>query len=772
MTETPKQAARRLSAQAIKEGFKPEALHEYQDAKGNILFHRIRLKHPNGEKWIRPMYPNGHDYEIGEPEFPNSKTLYQLPQLIARPADPVWFVEGELCADALAKLGVLTTTSGGSTSASKADFSPLANRDLIIWPDNDEAGLRHAQEVAEKLIAVGASVRLVDITNLNLPPKGDAVDWLVLQPIAAQDDLDALPLVDYVKAKHSPVELEAAAPGKSQATRLIELAQTAELFHEANGKGYATLKINGHQETWPIGSKGFKSWLRQQFYLARRRGASSSALQDALGTIEALALYEGVERCVHLRVATYEGRIYIDLCNTHWRTIEVSADGWQVVDAPVRFIRTPGMHPLSEPVSGDINLIFDYLNVAEQDRCLMLAWLIAALRPTGPYPVLILQGEQGTAKSTAAKVLRSLVDPSGVPLRTAPRDGRDLMIAAHNGWVIALDNLSALSPRLSDDLCQIATGGGFTTRELYSDTDEILIDVQRPIILNGIDDIATRQDLIDRSIIINLQPIADDKRKPETEFWRAFNEDKPALLGALLDRVSLALRELPNTRPLRLSRMADFEVWAMAGEPQDEKGAFIQTYRGNRQSAIESGLEGSPVATVLRELLDKDQQLEGTATELLSRLNEHVQDRTRQLRSWPKSARNLSSQLRRLATALRSIGIETAFPLRHGQAKTLRIFASQPSHASQAQAEQTLKRDAKDTTRDANPDELSPCSIHKWDAGTQRDAKIPALFKTNPPQWTKPTFEIIPNSPRGIPWHTLYPPNRTTIDGGPWRMRI
>jgi hypothetical protein len=243
------------------------------------------------------------------------------------------------------------------------------------------------------------------------------------------------------------------------------------------------------------------------------------------------------------------------------------------------------------------------------------------MRPTGPYPVLILQGEQGTAKSTAAKVLRLLIDPSAAPLRTAPRDERDLMIAARNGWIIALDNLSGLSSWLSDALCRIATGGGVSTRELYSDTDEVLIDVQRPIILNGIDDIATRQDLIDRSIIINLETIADNKRKPEAEFWRFFNTCKLAILGALLDRVSRALQQLSDTRLANLPCMADFAVWVTAAEPESEKHQFITAYRGNRQSAIESGLEGSPVATALREVINPNSPFEGTATELLNRLN-------------------------------------------------------------------------------------------------------------------------------------------------------
>ncbi|MDQ3797605.1 MAG: hypothetical protein M3294_08615, partial [Pseudomonadota bacterium] len=202
------------------------------------------------------MCLNGHGYEIGEPEFPNGKPLYNLPQLLACSADPVWFVEGELCADRLTELGVLSTTSGGSTSATHADFAPLAKRRVIIWPDNDEPGLRHACQVADRLIELGASVHLVDVARLDLPDKGDVVDWLELHPGATDADLDKLPMVDYVKAKSAALEAEAGTSRKSQATRLIELAKTVELFHDADGKAYALLETNGHQETWLIRSKG------------------------------------------------------------------------------------------------------------------------------------------------------------------------------------------------------------------------------------------------------------------------------------------------------------------------------------------------------------------------------------------------------------------------------------------------------------------------------------------------------------------------------------
>src|SRR5680860_596859 len=214
MNETPQQAARRLAAKAINDGYKPEALHEYKGIDGNIIYWRMRLKHPDERKWIRPMYLNGRGYEIAEPQFRNGKPLYRLPELSASPNDPVWFVEGEWAADHLARIGVLATTSGSAESAKHADLSPLAKRDVIIWPGNDEPGLRHAQEVAERLAASGATVRLVDIAKLNLPVKGDVMDWLALYPDATVAVLDRLPMVAYAKAEEwsepNPIKAELA----------------------------------------------------------------------------------------------------------------------------------------------------------------------------------------------------------------------------------------------------------------------------------------------------------------------------------------------------------------------------------------------------------------------------------------------------------------------------------------------------------------------------------------------------------------------------------
>ena len=241
--------------------------------------------------------------------------------------------------------------------------------------------------------------------------------------------------------------------------------------------------------------------------------------------IEAKARFDAPERAVHVRVGGMDGKIYLDLCDETWRAVEIDVNGWRVVDSPpVRFRRAAGMLPLPLPVAGgSIEELRPFLNVRSEnndfDFILTVAWLLAALRDRGPYPVLALFGEQGTAKSTFAEILRMLVDPNTMLSRAPPREDRDLFIAAMNGHVLVFDNISDLADWISDTLCRLSTGGGFATRQLYTDQDEVLLNAIRPSILNGIEDVVNRPDLADRAICLTLQPIPDDKRRLETELW-------------------------------------------------------------------------------------------------------------------------------------------------------------------------------------------------------------------------------------------------------------
>jgi hypothetical protein len=255
--------------------------------------------------------------------------------------------------------------------------------------------------------------------------------------------------------------------GPTQADILLDLAQAAELFHTADSTGYVDLDFNGHRETWPIRSRGFRRWLARRFFEETAGAPNSEALQSALNVIEAKAHFDAPERIVHIRVGGLGGRIYLDLCDEAWRAVEIDSARWRVIDTPpVRFRRAAGMLPLPVPVAGgSIEDLRPYLNVrSNTDFILIVAWALAALRDLGPYPVLTLFGEHGTAKSTAAKILRALIDPNTAPLRALPREDRDLFIAAINGRVLVFDNISFLADWISDTLCRLATGGGFATR--------------------------------------------------------------------------------------------------------------------------------------------------------------------------------------------------------------------------------------------------------------------------------------------------------------------
>src|SRR5215213_6759747 len=203
--------------------------------------------------------------------------------------------------------------------------------------------------------------------------------------------------------------------------------------------------------------------------------------------------------------------------------------------------------PVPEKAVGAERLLRAFLNIREDDHdswYLLLAWLVQTRRPQGKFPILILQGEQGSAKSTVERILRALVDPSTAPLRTTPRNEHDLYIASTSSWVVAYDNISSLPQWLSDAICKLSTGGGFSTRTLYENREQELFDAIRPVILNGITDVATRPDLLGRSIIITMPPILEPKRKPESELWKELEEASPEILGFLFDAVSAALCNL------------------------------------------------------------------------------------------------------------------------------------------------------------------------------------------------------------------------------------
>ena len=451
---------------------------------------------------------------------------------------------------------------------------------------------------------------------------------------------------------------------QSRASRALELVQEsgAELWHDPDGEAYLDVRgEQGERRTLLVRSRACRTWLSGLLYRADGDAIGGQAATDAMDVLCAMAIHDGPQREVYVRIAEADGVIYLDLADETWRAVRITAKGWDLVDEPpVRFRRPQAMRPLPVPkrLSGAWEALRSLLNMTVNEAwVLSVAWLVGTFR-TGPYPILGMAGEHGTGKTTAGRVFRGLVDPSKAPLRSPPRDDQALVIAARNGHVLALDNLSRMPDWLSDALCRIATGGGYSARELYTDGDEVVFADRRPIILTSIECVATRGDLADRTIAVEMPLIPEDKRRTEAEMVKELDRIRPGVLAALLDAVVFGLRRRNEVRLDRLPRMADFALWVVACEPALpwDEGAFLEAYAAARDHSVRNSIDADPVATVLVELLDSEGPWTGTTTELLAALNARRDEGIFPPNDWPDSAQKLGGRLKRAAPSLRAAG--------------------------------------------------------------------------------------------------------------------
>jgi hypothetical protein len=709
-----------------------------RDLAGRIVALRVRRdEKTEGGKYLWISSKKGGGPGPGSP--------VHVPLEINGPVELARLTEGELKADlatVLSRLPTLGTPGAGIWKPALEVLRKLGCKTVRLAFDADS---RTKPDIARALLACASDLEkkrfAIELERWPAQHKGidDALAAGItpevlkeeqvgeeLASIAAKSKIDRPPEADRADTEKK---------GPPPATRLIGYAlNQLELWHSTGAEPYATTR-NVPKQTWPLRSRHAKHYLAMLFYVAERTGVSAEVMQTALNTLQGQALFAGQELPVFVRLAEDNGHIFLDLGGSDWQAVVLTPAGWQVTaDYSIRFRRSRGALAIPVPVpGGDLEELRRFINIDDDgDWRLLVGWLLAALRPKGPYPVLCLHGEQGSAKSTTARALRSLVDPNSAPLRSEPRDARDLIIAATNSWVVALDNLSHLQPWLSDALCRLATGGGFGTRELYTDADEVLFDAMRPCLLTGIEELATRGDLLERSLILHLPAIAEEERQTEAAFWRAFEEARPRILGALLDAVAVGLRELPNVKLPRLPRMADLAAWVSACEPALgwQPGAFLSSYTANVAQANELALESSPIAEPLRSYVDQHDTWEGTASDLLAELTKLAGEKAANGKEWPKKPHVLSGKLKRLAPNLRKVGIDVAFDRQAGGKRTRiirlgkgsakeRPEASQAPHSHTSQAVDGQAAGGAGTHRGRLRDAPSSETSHN---GTLRDA--------------------------------------------------
>ena len=661
----------------------------YRNAAGKLLFYvaRYEARTPEERKrfcpWTFWRAADGRT-EWRPKSVPAPRPLYGLELLAARADAPVLVTEGEKAAEAARRIFpefAVVTSPNGAKAAAQADWSPLTGKQVTIWPDADMQGRDFASEVADLAATAGAaSVAVVSVPATwpdgwdlaDEPPEGvtasDLQQMVEEAPKAAtcghiDVELPTGATEEIGPAVDASVELDDL--GHTQRDVLLAICDDARFWRSHEGETFATVPVEGHFEHWPVGSRTFRDWLLGELarrYRQKGRPASvgANAVRDALGALEARAYACGTKYRASLRAIEHNGEVYIDRGTPDWSSFKVTAAGWCIVpDSPLPILRSKRTGSFPQPAEiADLVPLRDLLRRLDfGDYVLFISWCLGALSPTGPYPILIISGEAGSGKSTIVRLAQRIVDPVAGDVLQPPRDDRDLIAAAKQGRVLAFDNLSGIQPELADSLCRLATGSEIGGRALYSDHDTATFAACRPLIINGIPDLAARGDLADRAIIIRLGPLAG--RMTEKEWWQSVEKVLPPTMAALLDALALGLKRLDEV-PTPNVRMADFARLIVAAEPalSWDEGSFLAAYAANRKDAIRSLIEGDLVASLTWAFTKEHPRgWTGLKSTLFDILSSRAPPEAKRSRDWPGNPRWFSDRLCRASPALRAVGV-------------------------------------------------------------------------------------------------------------------
>ena len=640
-----------------------EIRYSYHDEKGNLVYTRIRKEYADGRKTFIPIQPDGTKNLKGV-----DRVIYNLPAVLN--ASTVYFVEGEKCADIINQTGyVATTLDCGSNSKWLPYFNEwLQDKEIIIIPDNDEAGLKYAKTILDNLPNAKV-VKLPDVKE-----KGDIYDWVMSGH--KMEEIAELPLFDLIGYFNSPNQNEKQSTGDSrkrkssssdetQSEMLIRLVEEngAYVFHDANNNCHVSLAIDNHREIRDITSENFLYWLSGLYYKHTKRTIRKESLKQVIEILSAIALFEHKDAIpLYERVAKKGGDFWYDLTNDEWQAIKITLEGWTVENnPPLLFSRYGHQNSQSYPSkNGDISRLLKYINISQRET-LFLCWVVSCFVPDIPHAMPIFHGEKGAAKTTACELLKKLIDPSSLGAMKLSKSVKDLIIHFKEHWFVPYDNISEIKPEISDTLCRAITGGGIQVRKLYTNSESCIYTFQKCIALNGINNVAERADLLDRAILIELSRISEEDRKELSVVYREFDEDLHYILGGVFDVLSKAMKIYPTVKLNKLPRMADFARWCYAiAEAMGENGqVFIDEYTLNQEYQNKVLLESSTVATLIWRFMENRSEWYGSMTDLyniFSSIAESIGINPKS-KEFPEKPNVLGRKLNELKSNLELIGI-------------------------------------------------------------------------------------------------------------------
>lgn len=504
---------------------------------------------------------------------------------------------------------------------------------------------------------------------------------------------------------------------KTTADILIKLGlENCTLFHDERNNSYAALLDKGVRRISRLRGREFSKWFAGIYYKKINRVANKEAISNALSVLEAKASFDGSMLKLSNRFVMRDGNIYIDMADENWRVVKVTPDGWEILNnPPILFRRYSHQQPLPDPIhGGTLSDIHHHLSIKNDgDKLLVEVWLVACAFPDVPRPAITFHGLQGSSKTTTARILKSLSDPSLTESVDIGRSPPELaQILDHHG-VPCFDNLTDISGWASDMLCRGVTGGAFTKRELYSDDEDIILNFKRPIIITGINIPTHAPDLLDRLLLIELERILPDKRIDETTFWNRFNADKPKIFGALLDAITGTMRHLPNIKLGTMPRMADFARIACAYAEYTGIGSerMLDVIMRHTERQTQEVIDSDPLATVVCDFVQEKGSWTGTAAALLKLLIKSAPTSSKDL---PKAPNVLSRKLKTLHATLFEVGIS----FRHSGKRLLTLEVIESTEAKDevsptvSPVRESNKENSLDDTNDRD-DKIHPLSGNK-----------------------------------------------------------
>ena len=486
------------------------------------------------------------------------------------------------------------------------------------------------------------------------------------------------------------------------------LIPSIELFADQNSIPYAQVRLANGTFTFAVRSQAFKQLLQKTHFQKHGYALKPDDLKSTLQAAEGEAIFGGKIKSVYVRVASSTSEIIIDIGDKTSSVVRVDSSGWEILsDPPVPFHRSTNLEAIVIPqkFKGDaqgVELLKPFINVqSEDDWILIISWLLATFLPSGSFPILVVQGEQDSGKSSLTRLIRSIIDPRTEGIRRLPNSARDISIAAQHNHILAFDNLSGIAHKMSDILCTLSTGAGFATRQLYTDSDELIVNAQCPIIVNGIDEIARRPDLLSRSIVLRLPRL--QSRLTESELKEKISKIMPRVLGGLLNAASIGLGRLESIGTQDLPRMADFARWVIACEPglPWNAGDFLNAYRKNLAGSEADQLELDPLADVLLQFVDTkkhkfDTIWEGSPSDLMKILRPFDTEPDPRKQALPATPNWLMNRLKRLNPMLRSVHEIEVIQLEakrktHGRVVCIRRITRQTKRSPKLSTTQNLR---------------------------------------------------------------------------------